>query len=716
MLGATHALANPLTARYGIVHGQAIGLMLPHVIRFNGARYGRLVSRLAGRDRRRERISESRRAASKDWREFVAESGPQGRAAGEVVASAASTRRRWPNWRPTRPSNGPVNSIPARSTRPNCWHFTRRLTDGPLATIDQLRRQALPWPWWLCRIWRRGTAGGIVGLRAAAQRPADTWPLFRGNTLATGVVERNACPRSWKCFGNSKRKEGGFEATAVIDDGMVYVGSLDGNFYAIDRETGEEQWKYHTELGFSAAAAVRRRPGLCRRHRWQVLLLRRGRRQVAVGLRSHGRNQLGAEFLQEHWCCSARKTPRSMRSTPRPASWPGNMRSAIRSAARPRWSTAGRWWPAATASLHIIDLDDGKEIGDVEIDSPTGSTPAVLGRSGFFRHRGGNVFCHRLARGQGELDGQGRARAVDPLVGRRDRGAGRSSAPATNGCMPSDVSDGNEAWSFATRSRVDSCPVVVGERVFVGSGDGRLYALDRKTGEKTWNYEAGGQFTASPAVAAGRLVIGNHGWNFVLLWRKIDVARRLSRAAIASRLRPPAPCPRLPRLPTGRQKQTMATETTKTEVGSYFIVELSAVFAMDARRVAECVREALACRRRPTCRWGCTCTFRFAASAASSATSASTPTRTPTDVETLRRGPVARDRTGQPAAGDGRPAVPLRLFRRRHALVPQRQAAHVAGRSVAGEHQLGPGRGSDVRVRAGHAVAAQGRKRSGNWA
>ena len=36
MLGATHALANPLTADYGIVHGQAIGLMLPHVIRFNG--------------------------------------------------------------------------------------------------------------------------------------------------------------------------------------------------------------------------------------------------------------------------------------------------------------------------------------------------------------------------------------------------------------------------------------------------------------------------------------------------------------------------------------------------------------------------------------------------------------------------------------------------------------------------------------------------------
>jgi alcohol dehydrogenase len=36
MLGATHALANPLTASHDIVHGQAIGTMLPHVIRFNG--------------------------------------------------------------------------------------------------------------------------------------------------------------------------------------------------------------------------------------------------------------------------------------------------------------------------------------------------------------------------------------------------------------------------------------------------------------------------------------------------------------------------------------------------------------------------------------------------------------------------------------------------------------------------------------------------------
>jgi alcohol dehydrogenase len=47
MLGATHACANPLTTRYGTVHGVAIAAMLPHVVRWNaeavGDRYAALL-------------------------------------------------------------------------------------------------------------------------------------------------------------------------------------------------------------------------------------------------------------------------------------------------------------------------------------------------------------------------------------------------------------------------------------------------------------------------------------------------------------------------------------------------------------------------------------------------------------------------------------------------------------------------------------------------
>jgi len=52
MLGATHACANPLTANYNTEHGVAIGLMLPHVVRWNssavGDRYDQLLKNGSG--------------------------------------------------------------------------------------------------------------------------------------------------------------------------------------------------------------------------------------------------------------------------------------------------------------------------------------------------------------------------------------------------------------------------------------------------------------------------------------------------------------------------------------------------------------------------------------------------------------------------------------------------------------------------------------------
>jgi len=47
MLGACHACANPLTAHYGVMHGLAIGILLPHVIRFNAPAVGNLYQELA---------------------------------------------------------------------------------------------------------------------------------------------------------------------------------------------------------------------------------------------------------------------------------------------------------------------------------------------------------------------------------------------------------------------------------------------------------------------------------------------------------------------------------------------------------------------------------------------------------------------------------------------------------------------------------------------
>jgi alcohol dehydrogenase len=49
MLGAAHACANPLTARYGLTHGVALAIVLPHVVRWNAQGEGNLYGDLAGR-------------------------------------------------------------------------------------------------------------------------------------------------------------------------------------------------------------------------------------------------------------------------------------------------------------------------------------------------------------------------------------------------------------------------------------------------------------------------------------------------------------------------------------------------------------------------------------------------------------------------------------------------------------------------------------------
>jgi alcohol dehydrogenase len=55
MLGAAHACANPLTARYNLAHGLALAILLPHVVRWNAAVASARYSALLASPRRRAR-------------------------------------------------------------------------------------------------------------------------------------------------------------------------------------------------------------------------------------------------------------------------------------------------------------------------------------------------------------------------------------------------------------------------------------------------------------------------------------------------------------------------------------------------------------------------------------------------------------------------------------------------------------------------------------
>ncbi len=72
-----------------------------------------------------------------------------------------------------------------------------------------------------------------------------------------------------------------------------------------------------------------------------------------------------------------------------------------------------------------------------------------------------------------------------------------------------DQKTGQGLWTFTTGARVESSPATAGNRVYVGSGDGKFYVLDSRDRRQIWEFDAGASIVASPAVASGRIVIGS---------------------------------------------------------------------------------------------------------------------------------------------------------------------------------------------------------------
>lgn len=76
---------------------------------------------------------------------------------------------------------------------------------------------------------------------------------------------------------------------------------------------------------------------------------------------------------------------------------------------------------------------------------------------------------------------------------------------------------GGLRWRFSTRGPVRSTPAVSGEVVYVGSGDGHLYAVGRSCGEERWRFDAGSSVASSPAVGGGLVFFGGRDGTFFAL-------------------------------------------------------------------------------------------------------------------------------------------------------------------------------------------------------
>ena len=89
MLGAAHACANPLTARFGLTHGIALGVLLPHVVRWNGLVAVEGYTALLGSPRRRARDGDAPETLARRLEDFAVAGGLPARLSDVGVGEAA---------------------------------------------------------------------------------------------------------------------------------------------------------------------------------------------------------------------------------------------------------------------------------------------------------------------------------------------------------------------------------------------------------------------------------------------------------------------------------------------------------------------------------------------------------------------------------------------------------------------------------------------------
>lgn len=342
---------------------------------------------------------------------------------------------------------------------------------------------------------------------------SESWPLFRGNPQSTGTIQ-GTLPEKLDELWRFEVKGGAFEGTAAIVDGVVYLGDLDGAIRAWDLATGKLRWEKKTDQegkpysGFIASPAVR--DGL-------LFLGDMDGKFYCFDAKTGEQRWLfmaGAEidscanFYQDKVLVGSQDaTLYCLEADSGQVAWKFTIGDQIR--CTPTVVENRAFVAGCDGKLHVIDLDKGNEVAGVEIDAPTGVTPAVLGDFVYFGTEGGVVF------------GVNWKEAKTIWTYKPDKGsqAFRSSPAVTKSavviggrnkqvhCLQPET--GKVLWTFPTKQRVDSSPIIAGDRVFVGSADGRFYVINLQSGEKVWEYEAKGSFNSSPAVADGRLVIAS---------------------------------------------------------------------------------------------------------------------------------------------------------------------------------------------------------------
>jgi len=393
------------------------------------------------------------------------------------------------------------------------------------------------------------------GVRAAADSgPTNAdWPCFRGNIARTGHVDDVAPPKAprviWKFRELLPTDHEPFSSSPAVADGKVYAASWGGVLYCFDAATGERKWTWKSETGIPIHSS----PAVAN-----------GRVYVGEGLHMDGDCSLYciAEDAQGQptvlWKYTSTSHMESSAQIVDGKLYTGAgddgvlclnadtgeliwQYAGVHSDCAPLVADGRCYFGTAYSfdaprRLIAVDAGTGAEIWHVDYEYDVWGAPAADGDFIYVGIGNGNVDisdenpygevqCVEAATGNIVWS----FKPKDSVLGAVAVSDGKVFAGSRDGNLYAlDAKTGAQVFAFATSSPDDpkaivSSPAVTDGQVIFGCEDGKLRGIDAASGQLVWEFDAGSldslaptdaRILPSPAVAGGRVYVGSDNFFF----------------------------------------------------------------------------------------------------------------------------------------------------------------------------------------------------------
>jgi outer membrane protein assembly factor BamB len=341
--------------------------------------------------------------------------------------------------------------------------------------------------------------------------------MYKGGPQRTGVYDVEGPKRGelqWKF-----PTHGPMWAAPAVVDGVAYVGSQDGFLYAVDTKTGQEKWRFDAGRPVISTPAVAdgtlyfgsgcvgiycsHRPGsdyyfyaLDRQTGQEKWRFKTGGGVASSPLIADGVLYFGSED-QQLYAVDRQTGQEKWRFETEECVWssPALADGVVYFGGGSRDCTA-----SDDRRLYAVDSRTGQEIWRFETRGYVESTPVVVGGVVYF--------------GSGDLH----VYAVDSRTGQekwrfKTEGMVQDSLAFSDGVVYAGSGDGNmyaidsqagqQIWKFETQGPMPYGPSIADGVVYFGGHDRNLYAVEGQTGEELWRFQATGNVNGGPVIADG---------------------------------------------------------------------------------------------------------------------------------------------------------------------------------------------------------------------